>query len=229
MNVLQRFVTSLRNQGLAATLIKTIGPFFDRRFDAQYGIDTCGVSRLDEFTIESENRDHGARYEASRVLPLRRMMSEIPKLMPDKPVLMDLGSGKGRVLFVGAEAGFKDLRGVEFAAELCDIAERNWKIFKARTSSPATCEIIRGDVTQYGIRPDENVFFMFNPFDEVILVKVLNNLLHSLAAHPREILVVVCLPSQQYQVAFEQSGVFRRTHRFNFWGCDFSVYSNRGH
>jgi hypothetical protein len=72
-----------------------------------------------------------------------------------------------------------------------------------------------------------NVFFMFNPFDEVILVKVLANLQSSLAARPRKIIIAICLPSQEYRKALEQSGVFRQTRQFKFWGCDFSVYSNR--
>ena len=226
MNITQRIFKSIRDQGLIATLIKPICPVFDRRFDSRYGINTCGISTLDKFTINSGNKDHGARYEPSRVLPLRRMLMEVPKLMPGDKVLLDFGCGKGRVLLLGAQSGFKEVRGVEFAAELCGIARRNWEIYQAKTATSTTCQIIQGDVTEYTIQEKENIFFLFNPFDEVIFSKVLANIAKSLQESPRNVFIVISLPSPQYRQIINQRSEFILAHTFKFWGCQFSVYSN---
>jgi SAM-dependent methyltransferase len=227
MNIIQRAIKSLRQQGLSATLVKVLAPLADARFDRKYGTQTTGVSRLDQFTIESRNRDRGARYEPSRVLPLRKMLAALQGMRPADSVLVDFGCGKGRVLLLAAQSGFRDVRGLEFAAELCELARSNWKQFQARTGITAQCRILQADVTDYVIQAEENVFFLFNPFDEVIFARVLENIAASLKTHPRRILIVINLPSPQYRQAIEQRPEFALARTFRFWGCDFSVYGNR--
>ncbi len=226
MNVLQRLIKSLRTQGIGATLAKLAGPAADRRFDRHYGTETCTISRLDGFTIESQNKGRGARYEPSRVLPMRKMLPVVQQLAPADSVLLDFGCGKGRVLLLAAEQGFRSVRGIEFAAELCEIARKNVAAFKAKAGNSADIQIIEGDVTNYAIRPEENVFFLFNPFDDVVFAKVLENLSTSLKSNPRKILIVINLPSESYRRTIAARPEFRLTQQCRFWGCDFSIYSS---
>lgn len=227
MNVFQRALKSVRQQGLGASLVKLAGPLVDRSFDRKYGTETCAISQLDRFTIESQNKARGARYEPSRVLPMRKMLPVIRQMAPADSVLLDFGCGKGRVLLLAAEQGFRTVRGIEFAEELCVIARQNIAAFKAQTASPAEIQVIKGDVTHYAIQPEEKVFFLFNPFDQVIFGKVLENIAVSLNSHPRKLLIVICLPSEEYRRTIEQRPEFTRTREFRFWGCDFSVYASR--
>ncbi len=197
----------------------------DHLYDLRYGIDTCKSSALEGLTIGSENKERGTPYQPSRVVPLRRLFRLIQPLISANSVLVDLGCGKGRVLFVGLEFGFKEARGVEFAHELCEIAKKNCAVFKARRRFKADCRIIEADVTQYAIEPDETVFFMFNPFDEIILQKVLGNIEASLRMHPRKILIIYYNPRAAQII--EQRDDFTRLQEHNFWGYNFKVYSNR--
>ena len=64
--------------------------------------------------------------------------------------------------------------GVEFSAELCAIARQNCAIYGQRTGSKTRYRVIEADVVNYCIDKAENVFFMFNPFDDVIIKKVLD-------------------------------------------------------
>jgi SAM-dependent methyltransferase len=227
VDVLQRAVKSLRNQGFAASVVKLAGPFADRWFDRKYGTETCTIMELDHFAIESPNKDHCFRYQPTRVLPLRKAFAVVRQMAPADSVLLDLGCGKGRVLLVAAEQGFRRIRGVEFAAELCQTARRNIAAFKARTGNSAEIQVIQGDVTHYKIQPEENIFFLFNPFDPVIFSKALDNVAMSLRSHPRELLMVICLPSEDYRRTTEQRPEFVLARKFRFWGFDFSVYASR--
>jgi hypothetical protein len=227
MNFVQRTFASLRHQGLGGTMLKLFGSLFERTFDRKYDTDTCARSRLDNLTIQSGNKSRGTRYEPTRVMPLRKLFPVLRKLMPAESVLVDLGSGKGRVLLLASQWGFRELRGIEFAQELCEIARKNIAHYRERTGVRAGFEIIHGDVTTYAIRPEENVFFMFNPFDEVIFAKVLANLSASLNAHPRKILLVICLPSAEFRAALDGRREFAPLRELRCWGYDFSIYSNR--
>ncbi len=125
MNLRQRILASLRQQGLVGTMLKVVGIGVERWFDVRYGTDTCTRSQLDDLTIDSANKDKGMRYEPTRVMPLIRLFPALRKMMPANSVLVDLGCGKGRVLLLASHWGFREVRGVEFAQELCEIAKKN--------------------------------------------------------------------------------------------------------
>jgi SAM-dependent methyltransferase len=226
MNVVQRVIKSLRMAGVGGTMAKLVCPYFDRKFDRDHGTETCVIEEVHALQIESANRAHSARYEPSRVLPLRKMFPIVRRMMPPESVLLDFGCGKGRVLLLAAEHGF-GARGIEFAGELCEVARRNVATFNARTGNKSEITVIKGDVTEYVIRPDETVFFLFNPFGPVIFEKVLDQLCTSLKAHPRKILIVICLPSDEYHCAVEARSEFKLQAKHRFWGCNFAVYSSR--
>ncbi len=227
MNLLQRAITAIRRQGLFATAAKLLSPLVDRLFDRKFGVETCAITPLERLTIPSENKQHGARYQPTRVLPLRKLFSVLRAMRPEDSVLVDIGCGKGRVLLLAAQHGFQEVRGLEFARDLCEIAHRNWTAFQAATGTRTTCRIIQADVTEYVIQPDETVFFLFNPFDEVVLSKVLANLAASLHKAPRRILLVFCFPRPCYQPVIAQWTEFVLLRECRFWGCDFTLYSNQ--
>jgi len=227
MNLVQRAFRSVRIAGVGGTLAKLVCPYFDRKFDRDHGTETCGIKEVHTLKIESANRDYGARYEPSRVLPLRKMFPLVRRMMPPESVLLDFGCGKGRVLLLAAEHGFPS-RGIEFAGELCEVARANVTAFNARTGNQSEITIIKGDVTEYAIQRDETVFFLFNPFGPVIFEKVLTNLGASLKTYPRKILIVICLPSDEYHRAVEARPEFKLVSKHRFWGCNFALYSSQG-
>jgi len=225
MTLLQRLKSSLRNQGPRSTGVKLWVWASDHAFDLRYGLDTCKDASLEQLSIESENKEKGSCYQPTRVLPLRRLFQELQPLIPPESVLVDLGCGKGRVLLVALEFDFKAVRGVEFAHELCEIARKNYTAFQAKKPIRTDCQIIEGDVAAYAIRPDETVFFMFNPFDESILGRVLDNLAASLRARPRKVLIIYYNPRGAQVIECRPN--FVRLREVNFWGYSFRVYANR--
>ncbi len=222
---LKRTRTSLRSQGLTETVLKSYSIIADHLFDIWYGIDTCKWAELSDLTIHnSVNREKGYPYQPTRLVPLRKLFNVINSIIPPDSVLVDFGCGKGKVLLAASEFGFKEVRGVEFAHELCEIAEKNCAVYKARKGFITEYRIIECDVTDYDINTDENVFFMFNPFDETIMAKVLCRIAASLQVKHRPILVIYYNP--KYAHVIEQRDAFGRLREFNFWGYKFTVYSN---
>lgn len=224
MDILTRLITSLRRKGISETLLKLRVLLVDRLFDLKYGIDTCAWSQLDQLTIKSANKDRGHRYEPTRVLALRKLFHSFRSLLPDESVLVDFGCGKGRVLFVASEFGFKEVRGVEFAAELCRTALRNMERHRARSGTRIPCRIVEGDAAKYPIARDENVFFLFNPFDGKILGQVLGNIGQSLQKHPRRILIIYHNP--RFDGIIGPQTKLSRIREFSYCGCNFSLFSN---
>src|SRR5205823_12547218 len=117
--------------------------------------------------------------------PLKEVLKSLK--LPQDSILVDMGCGKGKALLVASELDIKRAIGIELSKELCEIAERNVEAFRKRALVRADIRIIHSDVLNYVIGEDENVFFLFNPFDEVIIGRILDKLSLSLLAHPRKI------------------------------------------
>ena len=226
MNLVARLRASLRHQGPGATFFKLWALVADHAFDFRRGTDTGGRFELKHLTITGANRDRAGGYEASRVILLRKVFKKVQPLMPPESVLVDLGCGKGRVLLVAAEFRIKKVRGVEFAHELCELAKRNWAKFQARTGTTTECSIVEADAANYPIHSDENVFFMFNPFDETVMEQVMRNIAASLEERRRKVWIIYYNPRAGQVIERRQE--FERLEDFNFWGYQFAVYSNQG-
>jgi hypothetical protein len=220
---LQRARHSLKRQGIITSFRKVIIVYLDLFFDVKYGTDTCTFSKLDQLTIESDNVERGIDYLPTRVIPLRKLFNIIESKTPPESVIIDFGCGKARVLLMASQYNcFKAARGVEFAHELCVIAQSNFALFKQKSNVTADFEIIEGDVVDYHIRPDENIFYMSNPFDGVVMGKIINNITESLKVHPRKILIIYYYPIHGELIEMH----FKKVEEFYFWGYQFNVYSN---
>lgn len=177
---------------------------------------------LEDLMIESNNKRRGVNYQPTRAIPLRKLFNAL--MIPKGRIFVDFGCGKGRVLMIASEFGFKELRGIEFSPELCKIARNNCAMYKQKTGVGAKFDIIESDATAYSINDDEDVFFLFQPFDGVILNEVLKNIIASLTEKPRKIFIIYLNPV--HGDIIENQGLCVKLGDFMFWGHKFTVYSN---
>ena len=138
---------------------------------------------MHDLEIKSENKSRGVRYEPTRARPLRRLLRVLN--LPKDSVFVDLGCGKGRILLLACEYGFKRVKGVDFSPQLCEVAKKNLAIYKQKKGLGAEVVIMESDVVDYQLQDDENIFFMFNPFDKVVMERVVGNIAQSLRRNPR--------------------------------------------
>lgn len=160
--------------------------------EKKYKINTLKIDNLKHQKVENLNLSHASIYQGSNYYLIEKAFEYLKNENANKS-LVDFGSGKGRILVVAAYYGFKNITGIDFVESLCKEAERN--IEKKKALFPATnFKIICGDAANYTIENDANVFFFFNPFDEVIMLPVVKNILLSFRNNPRKIYVVYLNP-----------------------------------
>ena len=187
-----RTLNSLRSRGLKSTL-RIIRAFVGSSvFDLRYGVRTDQWVELSDLEVVGDNRDQGCIYQPIRPLTFRSAFDSFQ--IPRDGVFVDYGSGKGRVLMLSVLLGFHRTIGIEFAPELCRVAEHNLDKFRARTGRQFDALVLNVDAACYRVNDDECVFFLFNPFDRKVLEQVLRNIRHSLQSKSRSIHVIYANP-----------------------------------
>ncbi|MGO8796376.1 MAG: class I SAM-dependent methyltransferase [Candidatus Sulfotelmatobacter sp.] len=104
-------------------------------------------------------------------------------------VFIDLGSGKGRTLLMASDYPFLRIVGVELLPALHQAAQNNLNKYKSESQKCFALESIRGDATDFSFPAEPTVLYLFNPFPEAGLRRVIANLERSLNENPR----VVCV------------------------------------
>ena len=211
----------LKNEGVCKTACWLYGcvswelckldPLFRRRvlehrnFDREFGCDTDGVIKLEDLALPVEQRTLGYHYEPCFPWLVREFLSCVPGNISDYTYI-DLGSGKGRALLIAAQYPFKKIVGVEYAAELSNVAADNIGKAKIPDQRCFSLEALCLDAAQFEFPPGPLLLSLFNPFGEVVLRKVLENLAHSLAVAPRPVVLAYINPKHQELVV--KSGLF---------------------
>ncbi|HET9745661.1 MAG TPA: class I SAM-dependent methyltransferase [Chitinophagaceae bacterium] len=163
------------------------------RRGSKYNINTIKPVSLDDLTIAEGDRTKSSAYEALNYYILENLLDNFRRLFPNEKNLVDVGSGKGRIMVVAAHYGFTRITGIDFAKELCEAARSN--VNKIKERFPGTTFTIHcKDVVNYDINAEDKVFFLFNPFNKDIMEKFSERIDQSLRQHPRCIYVMYANP-----------------------------------
>lgn len=144
-------------------LRETVGKrLTEREQDRRLGIDTMGRGKV--------TSDRNAPYEPTDYRVLERLAAS--GLITKKDRVLDVGCGKGRVVFFLAEFLEVNAKGVDLDPNLIRAAEEN----RLRYPHPERTEFVCCDAARYGYG-GENVLFFFNPFSEKVLIPVLRRIM----------------------------------------------------
>ncbi len=191
----------------------------DHLFDWRLGTDTCRVVGLAQLAIASENAARGVAYHATGVRAFRRLLSLV---RPGRDgAFVDFGCGKGRVLLLALECGFRRVVGVDFSSELCSVARSNLRRVRG-TNWKKEAAVLCGDAANYEVGPGDHVFYLYHPFDEVVLAAVLSRIQRSLDATPREAWLIYANPVHR-RVVSRCLPSMRHLGDFRIHGCTFHV------
>lgn len=176
-------------------------------FDGQRGTDTSGMVMPWELKDQSNAPIDGNPYASLTSARIRELLVAAES-GASETVLVDLGSGKGRVLLVAQEFPFKRIVGVEWSGELHAIAQTNVAIAAVSGQAPdARFELLQMDAAAYAFPTEPLVVFLFNPFGAATMAHVVANLELTLAAYPRRVIVIYANPL--HGDFFAQSAAFR--------------------
>jgi SAM-dependent methyltransferase len=203
---------SIKRRGWCQTFKVAWSVLADLFFDLRHGTDTMRWMEVRELNLA--NAEHAVRYTASKAGPLKKLLASLD--LPKNCTFVDLGCGKGRVLLIAAKFGFRRVVGVEFSPDLCRIAAENIRIF----DPPGSIKVVCSDVATFPIRRDYTVFYLYNPFDRVVMQRFLANLQASLGEFPRSIWLIYNTPIHASLIVGWQS------REYEFSGTKFKVYAN---
>lgn len=132
-------------------------------------------------------------YQPTEPALFHEMMSVIsaqPSFAFHNFTFIDLGSGKGRTLLIASDYAFRRIIGVELLPALHQIAQQNLSQYRSDNQKCFAIESICADATEFTFPAEPTILFLFNPFPEPGLKRVIANLERNLQANPREVYVL---------------------------------------
>jgi SAM-dependent methyltransferase len=154
-------------------------------YDKKLGIAAEGSFNPQEGEKPCED---GNKYSPAFYGRLERMVDYLKLGAED--VFVDMGCGKGRVVFFVALQKIKKVIGVEVDDSLIAAARENLGNLRVRNSP---IELVHADGADFDVS-EGTVFYMFNPFGLKTVEKVISRIKESLTGHPRKIRIVYYAP-----------------------------------
>lgn len=227
---LKRLINNIKKKGLKWPVQRIFYDIIIDRyilnviFDLKYGTDTRKSVNLKNLSIKSENKKHGVYYGTTSSRHFHSALRSV--IFPNSSVFIDIGSGKGKNMMMAERYHFKKIKGVEFSKDLCITAEKNMISFQSkRHYTNNIFEVIHSDITEYTVDKEDNIFFLNNPFDEIILKKFIQNIMVSVETHPRQVWLIYYNPLHEEVIA--QSSILEKNKQLILNGMVCSVFMNK--
>lgn len=174
----------------------------ERKFDEMLQVKTNG---LREWRGQTDDYN---RYEATPYAALEQLFRSY-KLKPTDHVV-DFGSGRGRVSFYMHYHFNVPVTGVEMNDLTFEESQINKALYtKKNKHLKAPIRFEYGLAEQYEIRPEENVFYFFNPFSVTIFKQVVENILQSVEEHKRSVDIIFYYPLPEFKKFLKKETPFR--------------------
>ena len=161
-------------------------------FDLAHGTETSGFIPPDQLPNSSFATKKGHLYAGSQPSIIRVALLTLPPL--DDYSFIDLGCGKGRPLLVASEFPFRELIGVELAESLAEIGQKNLTRFRKSYPGRAPMRIETGDACNFQFPAGNLVVFLYNPFNDEVMRRVITNIEAALDAESRSIFIIYYNP-----------------------------------
>jgi len=186
-------------------------------FDLTRHVSTAGLAQLDGLSLAGDAKS-GFMYLPARPAPVRLALRDLPIREYENYTFVDLGSGKGRMLFLAAEYPFRRIEGVEFARELHTEAQRNIARYRNRHRRCPRIKSVNVDAADYMFPRENLVIAMFNPFGPDVMDTVLRRVRTSVEEHARDVLLMMLFPEHAAVVDSSRHWrALKRTRRYHIY------------
>lgn len=151
-------------------------------FDKRYGTDTGGYLSPEELVTGQTNDalNHGFSAVAPSVFreAMRRWRETLPAAggRIEAYSFVDVGAGKGRVLFLASELPFRKIVGVELHPRLAGIAEENIHRWRSVARTGSNIRIVQQDVLKFRWPRPPLLVYLYNPFRCSLVAQLAQNL-----------------------------------------------------
>ncbi|WP_179344869.1 rRNA adenine N-6-methyltransferase family protein [Winogradskyella ursingii] len=220
IDITTRTITKIKRDGFRRTYNAVFSNIYDNYFDWKYGLDTEAWVSHEDLVNENKLAEHTGHYQAINVILIKNILNRLN--LSKEQTFVDYGSGKGRVLLLAAEYGFKKVKGIELSKKLCDIALKNIDIYKSKRNISQNIDVLNIDATTYQLKKEDTILHFFNPFNGIIFEKVVNNIKKSLEEHPRKMTIIYMNPLEK--ATLESKLEFSSKESF-FWNEEYIIYT----
>lgn len=163
--------------------------------EKKYGIQTTGADELNSLAAKGIDTEHATIYMPVSYDVLEDVLLTVDAISTKH--FLDIGCGKGRAMSVAAHVGFTKITGIDFSKAFCDTAREN--LLSVQENIPSfKFKIYNNDAFYFEIPDDVDCIFMFNPFDDVIMSAVIENITMSLERKPRTLKIIYANPMQKH-------------------------------
>jgi len=164
----------------------------ERKYDNSLYIKTTGIREWES------GIDYYNRYEATPYIALDKLFKAYKLDKTDKVV--DFGSGRGRVAFYIHNRFHVPVTGIEANDKTYDEAIKNKESYEYKIehiNAPIYFEY--GLAEHYEVKPDDNIFYFFNPFSVKVFMNVVDNILKSIKERERSVDIILYYPMPKYK------------------------------
>lgn len=164
----------------------------DKMYDKKRGIETCKLAFITELSDDPVDFSGFFIDELYGALPITlfdAIHSPANHLSRTDATYVDIGAGKGRMIILAAEKGYKKILGIEYVPSLAQTGIENCEIaLKGMDDVTWANEAIDATTMKY---PDTDlIVFLNNSFDRPMFDDWLNNLIKDLKANPRDMTLI---------------------------------------
>jgi SAM-dependent methyltransferase len=161
-------------------------------FDLEHNIETSARIHETDLEIADPNWIHASAYFPTPSRFLKEALVGLDIRFEDF-TFVDLGSGKGRVLFMASEFSFRKIIGVEISPELHALSRRNIASYKGEQRCNDIHPVCM-DFTKFEFPEAPLFIFLYNPASPYLTNVVARNLMRSLNKRPREVWILYVTP-----------------------------------
>ncbi len=179
----------------------------ERRFDRRFGTRT--LSERGQFPTDAtgQSGSDGLTYEATTPGTFRLIVRSA-RVEPASWSFVDIGCGKGKLLLLAAECGFSEVIGIEHSASLARTAKLNIDAYMRHRPNSPPIRALEGDGAELELPAGKIFLYLYNPFGEATLGRLVDRLRMSLRARPQPLVIAYSNPV--HASVLESSGIFRR-------------------
>ncbi len=167
--------------------------YFELTKDKEYRIKTTFI------TQQGENKDN-FHYQGASYFILEQLFEQLYKTYPTYKVI-DIGCGKGRALFVAERKGFNQLLGIDIEKDLVGLAIENTKAYTFKRPE-SSIVFLEQDALQLSISAEPCIYYLFNPFSDVVMKPFLKHLLQT---SQQDFIIVYLNP--KYEMCLQEAGL----------------------
>lgn len=163
-------------------------------------------------------RRDGAMYYATHAGILKSLFDSLDESYDS---IIDIGCGKGFVLYQAKKHGFSKVGGIEYDEKLTEICRRNMTHLNMGRSVKVTCT----DARTFERYNDYNIFYLFNPFVEDVLESVISQIVDQ--CQGKNIIIIYYRP--RYPKPIESRPYFTKESEFydNLSGYTANIYKGK--